>query len=95
MALQLFREVCAPEPDFTRIESIITQDVALSYKLLRFVNTQAPNLAVEISSFRQALIYLGQDNLKQFVSLVVASYISSNKLESCITFHCNELNFAN
>ncbi|MDF5114655.1 HDOD domain-containing protein, partial [Vibrio parahaemolyticus] len=79
LALQLFREVCAPEPDFTRIESIITQDVALSYKLLRFVNTQAPNLAVEISSFRQALIYLGQDNLKQFVSLVVASYISSNK----------------
>ncbi|MFH4558802.1 EAL and HDOD domain-containing protein [Vibrio diabolicus] len=79
LALQLFREVCSPEPDFTRIETIITQDVALSYKLLRFVNTQAPNLAVEISSFRQALIYLGQDNLKQFVSLVVASYISSNK----------------
>ncbi|PFG58763.1 EAL and modified HD-GYP domain-containing signal transduction protein [Vibrio sp. ES.051] len=79
LALQLFREVCLPEPDFARIEAIIIQDIALSYKLLRFVNTQAPNLAVEISSFRQALIYLGQDNLKQFVSLVVASYISSNK----------------
>ncbi len=79
LALQLFREVCAPEPDFDRIESIITQDVALSYKLLRFVNTQITTLEVEISSFRQALIYLGQDKLKQFVSLVVASYISSNK----------------
>ncbi|NVJ67753.1 MAG: HDOD domain-containing protein, partial [Gammaproteobacteria bacterium] len=49
------------------------------YKLLRFVNTQITTLEVEISSFRQALIYLGQDKLKQFVSLVVASYISSNK----------------
>jgi len=78
-ALQLFREVCSPDPDFTRIETIIAQDVSLSYKLLRFVNTQAPNLSIEISSFRQALIYLGQDNLKQFVSLVVASYISNNK----------------
>nr|WP_321277300.1 EAL and HDOD domain-containing protein [uncultured Vibrio sp.] len=79
VALQLFREVCAPEPDFQRIESIVTQDVALSYKLLRFVNMQATKLEVEICSFRQALIYLGQDNLKQFVSLVVASYISANK----------------
>jgi EAL and modified HD-GYP domain-containing signal transduction protein len=79
LALQLFREVCSPEPDFQRIESIITQDVVLSYKLLRFVNMQATKLEVEIRSFRQALIYLGQDNLKQFVSLVVASYVSTNK----------------
>ncbi|MBR9789666.1 MAG: EAL domain-containing protein [Vibrionaceae bacterium] len=79
VALQLFREVCAQEPDFQRIESIITQDAALSYKLLRFVNMQATKLEVEIRSFRQALIYLGQDKLKQFVSLVVASYISTNK----------------
>ncbi|MDV6254056.1 EAL and HDOD domain-containing protein [Vibrio sp. EA2] len=79
VALQLFREVCVPEPDFQRIEGIITQDVTLSYKLLRFVNMQATKLEVEIRSFRQALIYLGQDNLKQFVSLVVASYISANK----------------
>ncbi|ASI97886.1 EAL and HDOD domain-containing protein [Vibrio rotiferianus] len=79
LALKLFREVCVPDPDFDRIESIITQDVALSYKLLRFVNTQSSNLEVAITSFRQALIYLGQEKLKMFVSLVVASYISSNK----------------
>jgi EAL and modified HD-GYP domain-containing signal transduction protein len=47
--------------------------------LLRFVNTQSSNLEVAITSFRQALIYLGQEKLKMFVSLVVASYISSNK----------------
>lgn len=79
VALELFHEVCKSEPDFARIEQLISQDVALSYKLLRFVNTQSTRLEVAISSFRQALIYLGQDKLKMFVSLVVASYISTNK----------------
>ncbi|MEF1302801.1 EAL domain-containing protein, partial [Vibrio owensii] len=79
LALKLFREVCVPDPDFDRIENIITQDVTLSYKLLRFVNTQSTTLEVTITSFRQALIYLGQEKLKMFVSLVVASYISSKK----------------
>ncbi|MBE3666812.1 histidine kinase [Vibrio navarrensis] len=79
VALELFREVCQLEPDFDRIEKIISQDVTLSYKLLKFVNTQSTRLEVKISSFRQALIYLGQDKLKIFVSLVVASYISVRK----------------
>ncbi len=79
LALKLFREVCVPDPDFDRIENIITQDVTLSYKLLRFVNTQSTTLEVTITSFRQALIYLGQEKLKMFVSLVVASYISGQK----------------
>ncbi|MGR5238508.1 EAL and HDOD domain-containing protein [Vibrio alfacsensis] len=79
LAIKLFREICLPEPDFKRVESIITQDVALSYKLLRFVNTQSLKLEVPITSFRQALVYLGQDQLKLFVSLIVASYISTRK----------------
>lgn len=93
MALQLFREVCVPEPDFQRIETIITQDVALSYKLLRFVNMQATKLEVEIRSFRQALIYLGQDNLKRFVSLVVASYVSTNKPKELFTLSLQRAQF--
>ena len=79
VALELFREVCQREPDFDRIEKIISQDVTLSYKLLKFVNTQSTRLEVKIASVRQALIYLGQDKLKIFVSLVVASYISVRK----------------
>ena len=79
LAIRLFREVSAPDPDFGRIENIITQDATLSYKLLRFANTQSTTLEVAITSFRQALIYLGQEKLKMFVSLVAASYISGSK----------------
>lgn len=79
IALELFREVCKPDVDFERIECVMSQDVALSYKLLRFVNTMSDRLSMPISSFRQALVYLGQDRLKTFVSLAVASFVSSKK----------------
>lgn len=78
-AMQLFREVCQPEVDYVRVEQLVTQDVALSYQLLCFVNTMSDRTSVSISSFRQALIYLGQDKLRIFVSLAVASYVSSKK----------------
>lgn len=79
IAMELFKEVCKPEVDFVKVEKIVAQDVSLSYQLLRFVNTMSDRLTVSISSFRQALIYLGQDKLKIFVSLAVASFISSKK----------------
>lgn len=79
IAMELFQEVCKPDVDFQRVESIVAKDIALSYKLLRLVNTMSPRLEVTISSFRQALVYLGQDKLKMFVSLAVASYVSDKK----------------
>ncbi|KJY81635.1 histidine kinase [Vibrio galatheae] len=85
IAMELFREVCRPEVDFAKVEKIVARDVALSYKLLRFVNTMSTRIEVPISSFRQALVYLGQDRLKIFVSLAVASFVSVNKPKEIYT----------
>ncbi|MFV0450215.1 MAG: EAL and HDOD domain-containing protein [Vibrio sp.] len=79
IAMQLFQEVSKEQVNFERVEQLVAKDVALSYKLLRFVNSMTERLEVPISSFRQALVYLGQDKLKIFVSLAVASYISTHK----------------
>ncbi|OEF04215.1 EAL and HDOD domain-containing protein [Vibrio genomosp. F10] len=79
VAMQLFQEVCKQDVDFDKVERIIAQDAQLSYKLLKFVNSMSDRLSVPISSFRQALLYLGQDKLKSFVSLTVASFISRSK----------------
>ncbi|CAH0527367.1 EAL and HDOD domain-containing protein [Vibrio hippocampi] len=79
VAMELFHQVCLPEVDFDRIEQIVSKDVTLSYKLLKFVNNMGNRLETEISSFRQALVYLGQEQLKLFVSLAVASFVSRGK----------------
>ncbi len=76
---ELYQEVCKPVVDFEKVESIVSKDVAVSYQLIKFVNAMSDRLEVSISSFRQALVYLGQDKLKTFVSLAIASYISSTK----------------
>ncbi|MDN3608774.1 EAL and HDOD domain-containing protein [Vibrio ostreicida] len=79
IAMELLREVCKKDVDFEKVEAIVAKDIALSYKLLRFVNTMSERLEVTISSFRQALVYLGEDKLRIFVSLAVASFISAKK----------------
>lgn len=79
LAMQLFYEVCKVDVDYNKVELLISSDVSLSYQLLKFVNGFSTRIMVPISSFKQALVYLGQDKLKQFVSLVVASYVSVSK----------------
>ncbi|WED21761.1 HDOD domain-containing protein [Vibrio sp. JC009] len=79
LALELIKEVIKPEVNYTKVESILEKDVSLSYKLLRFVNSASPRIDEPITSFKQALVYLGQDKLKIFVSLAVASFISAEK----------------
>lgn len=93
IAMELFAEVCKSEVDFEKVEAIVAKDVSLSYKLLRFVNTMSDRLEVTISSFRQALIYLGQDRLKIFVSLAVASFVSSNKPKELYTLSLQRAQF--
>ncbi len=93
IAMELFREVCKPSVDFEKVEKLVARDVALSYKLLRFVNTMSNRIATPISSFRQALVYLGQDKLKIFVSLAVASFVSASKPKEIYTLSLQRAQF--
>ncbi|MGF1685203.1 HDOD domain-containing protein [Photobacterium japonica] len=77
--LRLLQEVCRPAVDFSRVEQIIIADVSLSYLLLRFVNNAAQRTKVPIRDFRQALVYLGEDRLRMFVSAVATAQATVNK----------------
>jgi EAL and modified HD-GYP domain-containing signal transduction protein len=79
LTIQLYQEVCREEVDFTRIEQLIAQDVSLSYQLLKFVNTASVRLERPISSFKQALVYLGEEQIKMFVTLVATAHAAINK----------------
>lgn len=93
IALQLFQEVCGAEVNFTKVEMLVSQDVSISYKLLRFVNAASPRLRNPITSFKQALIYLGEDQLRVFVALTTASYVSSNKPRELINLSMQRAHF--
>jgi EAL and modified HD-GYP domain-containing signal transduction protein len=59
--------------EIREIESVLKQDVALSYKLLRYINSASFGLMVEIQSFRHAVSILGYDKLNKWLSLLLVT----------------------
>ena len=59
--------------DVREIENALKQDVALSYKLLRYINSAGFGLSCEIQSFRHAVTILGYDKLNKWLSLLLAT----------------------
>ncbi len=67
---QLVVEVSKDEPDIELIEEIVGHDAALSYALLKIVNSAYFALRRRVSSIRQALVTMGISQLKQWVYLL-------------------------
>ncbi len=59
--------------DVKDIETALKHDVALSYKLLRYINSAGFGLQCEIQSFRHAVTILGYDKLNKWLSLLLAT----------------------
>ncbi|MDR1854529.1 MAG: HDOD domain-containing protein [Azoarcus sp.] len=59
--------------EIREIENVLKQDVALSYKLLRYINSAGFGLMVEIQSFRHAVSILGYDKLNKWLSLLLVT----------------------
>lgn len=67
--LRLLQEINRPSLDLSTIEEIFKREVALSYKLLRYINSAAFGLRNRITSVRQALVLLGQKGLRRWASV--------------------------
>jgi c-di-GMP phosphodiesterase len=52
------------------VERLLSQDVSLSYRVLRCINSSYYNLPRKIESIRQAIVILGLDNLRQLCGLL-------------------------
>ncbi|MCC4237530.1 EAL domain-containing protein [Vibrio anguillarum] len=76
--VQLFKEIAKSNLDYKAIEELVATDLTLSYKLLTFVNSSA-TVSSKIHSFKQALIYLGEQRLRKFISLVAIASTQESK----------------
>jgi EAL and modified HD-GYP domain-containing signal transduction protein len=82
--LHLLAEVTAKSTSFSRIEQIISRDVAISYKLLRFLNSAWFYRLEKVKSISQAIAYLGEHELKRFIMLMIISEMSTNKPQELV-----------
>ena len=79
LVIAIYSEVMKPDPDVKVITGLFELDAALAYKLLRLLNSGVFPLQSQISSLKQALVYLGQARLKKFVSLIVTAHTARDK----------------
>jgi c-di-GMP phosphodiesterase len=70
--VELMRRIDREAP-IEKLEEAITLDPTLAFKLLRYINSPAFGLRVEVSSFRHALMLLGYQRLKRWLALLLAS----------------------
>jgi len=77
--LKLINEISRPEIDFNKIQSLIKMDISVSYKLLKFINSAYFSRPTAINTIKDAITYLGTDELKKFVNVAVVSDLNENK----------------
>lgn len=76
---QLVVEISKDEPDLEILESIFRRDTALTYSLLKMVNSAYFALKKRTSSIRQALVTMGLNQLKQWIYLL--SFNKNNEID--------------
>ncbi|MBI5041049.1 MAG: HDOD domain-containing protein [Gammaproteobacteria bacterium] len=82
--LQLLSKLQDPESDAGEVEKLVSQDVALSYKLLRYINSAFFALPKKIDSIRQAVVYLGTSAIKTWITLLVVAGLGNKPTELVI-----------
>lgn len=82
--LQLIRETRRSQCDIDDLDRLITRDVSLSYKLLRYINSAFFRRRMEITSIRHAITLLGERELRQFIALVATAELAQDKPQELI-----------
>jgi c-di-GMP phosphodiesterase len=69
-ALRLASALQSEDYSLDEVERLLSQDVSLSYRVLRCINSSYYNLPRKIESIRQAVVILGVDTLRQLSGLL-------------------------
>ncbi len=70
-----------PSLEIQELEDLVKNDVALSVKLLRYVNSASVGLPRSVDSISQAITMVGTDRMRQWASLLVLSQMGDKPTE--------------
>ena len=77
--LQLLRAAAQHDVDLTDVGDLIKQELSLSYRLLRYLNSPLFGFVGEIHSIPHALRLLGEDAVRKWLSLVCVAAMGDDK----------------
>ncbi|MCP4577535.1 MAG: HDOD domain-containing protein [Deltaproteobacteria bacterium] len=82
--LQIVAEANKADFNFEELEKLIQQDVSISYKLMRYINSAYFRRVQEISSIKHAILLLGEKEVRRFISLLGMANLAADKPDELI-----------
>ncbi len=82
--LHILHEINKKEVSFSKIENTIKQDVSISYKFLRLINSAFFSFNSKITSIKQALVLLGINEFRKWISLIIMKDMGEDKPEELL-----------
>jgi EAL and modified HD-GYP domain-containing signal transduction protein len=79
--LQLVAALQDPKIEIGQLETLVTRDIALSYRLLRYINSAFFGMRREVDSIRRALMLLGIANVRRWATLSVFAGVEEKPRE--------------
>lgn len=83
--LNLLSKLCLQETGMEDIERLIAQDVSLSLRLLRYINSSQYSLNKKVDSIHDAIFLLGQRTIRNLASLMLVTSIDNKPFELFVT----------
>lgn len=83
--LELTARLQDPDIALDELESVIAYDAALSYRLLRYINSAYFSLSHEVRSVQDALVLLGVGKVRAWASLMLLADVADGPRELLVT----------
>jgi c-di-GMP-related signal transduction protein len=85
LCLRLIQEAQRATPDFRRLEELISQDISLCYKLLRYVNSALFQRLTPVNSIHDALVSVGENGIRRWATLAALPLLAADKPSELVT----------
>ncbi|WOJ98130.1 EAL domain-containing protein [Congregibacter brevis] len=69
--MQLMSQINNPETDIESLSELVSRDVAISVRAMNYANSPAAGLSRRIESIREAVIYIGRETIRRWVTLLI------------------------
>lgn len=79
IVFDLLRSTAKPDLCFKDIQQKISRDLSLTARVLKLANAKSGDAKIEMKSISQAIVYLGEDAIRQFVRVLALSELGSEK----------------
>ena len=83
--MRLLAELQKPNASVVRLEALVSQDVGLSYKLLRYINSAFFGLPRTVDSIQRAIVFLGTKAIQKWATLLVLARVDDKPNELMVT----------